>query len=509
MKIYGNPRRQRGVALLMILAIAGILAVVLVGNTLIRKHTEQERLAVTQAALAQAKEALIAYAVARMDRDYDGAPDVPGHLPCPSVSLPGSPNEEGNEEPSCSAENVTVVGRLPWKSLGIAPPRDGSGECLWYAVSGRFKNNPRGDIVNWDTEGHIRVLAPNGQVIANKVAAVIFAPGPALGQTRVRGTRAGYPSVPADNMPTCPGSYTPADYLEELRDAANNLIASNRTMATNTITGAAGHVDRDAGRRRSRHGHGEGQRSNHDDHDGRDLRGRERAQRLRHPAARADEHRRRLPRRLRPEQRPQQGMATLDADDRRMPLPAALSQVHVVASTPGLRYVRQPKPPPRRSRAARPRARHASGTSGLRGRRTPGSTSWTPPRPSGTAVDTCIASLSASTPSMKNWWRHWRDHLFYALSRRLLAPDVRRRRAGLRRSLPAGERILVDRYAAVVIFAGPALPGQQRRNNSDASLAENTADADRVVAANYLEHRNLPESLRLSRSARPANPSRA
>ncbi len=35
-------------------------------------------------------------------------------------------------------------------------------------------------------------------------------------------------------MPTCPGSYTPADYLEELRDAANNLIASNRTMATNT-----------------------------------------------------------------------------------------------------------------------------------------------------------------------------------------------------------------------------------------------------------------------------------
>ena len=488
MKISGNRGRQRGVALLMILAIAGILAVVLVGNALVRKHTEQERLAVTQAALAQAKEALIAYAVARMDRDYDGAPDVPGHLPCPSVSLPTSPNDEGNEEMSCAAENVTVVGRLPWKSLGIAPPRDGSGECLWYAVSGRFKNNPRGDIVNWDTEGHIRVLAPNGQVIANKVAAVIFAPGPALGQTRVRGTRAGYPSEPADNMPTCPGSYTPADYLEELRDAANNLIASNRTMATNTSqalpatsTVTQGGVDPGTGtvkvndriatittaeifaavKRRS-------------DFDTR-LRGLTSTV----AACLADYVRNSVL---------NQG-ATLTPTDRRMPLPAALSQVHlgrVDTGTP-LRSPAETATPTLSGRAAE--STPVSGTPGFAG-----STAWKyfmdATSPAGTAVDTCTAFTSASTPNMKNWWRHWRDHLFYALSADFSPPtSATGGQACLGRCLQVNAS-LVDRYAAVVMFAGPALPGQQRRNNSDASLAENTADADRVVAANYLEHRN-------------------
>ncbi len=489
MKISGNRRRQRGIALLMILAITGILAVVLVGNALIRKHTEQERLAVTQAALAQAKEALIAYAVSRMDRDYDGAPDVPGHLPCPSVSLPTGANDEGNEEPSCSAENVTVVGRLPWKTLGIAPPRDGSGECLWYAVSGRFKNNPRGDIVNWDTEGHIRVLGTNGQVIANKVAAVIFAPGPAVGQTRVPGTRAGYATVPAGNMPTCPGSYTPADYLEELRDTANNLLASNRAMSANTITGVPatstvvqGGVDPATGtvkvndriatittaeifaavKRRS------------------DFDPRLRALTGTVAACLADYARNSVVNKG----------TTLVATDRRMPLPAALSQSHTVRVDTGtaLRSPLETATPTLSGRAAE--STLSAGAAGFAG-----TSAWkyfmdaTPP--AGTAVDTCTAFTSASTPSMKNWWRHWRDHLFYGLAADFSPPtSASGGQACVGRCLQVNGSVL-DRYAAVVMFAGPALPGQQRRNNSDASLAENTADADRVVAANYLEHRNV------------------
>jgi hypothetical protein len=91
---------------------------------------------------------------------------------------------------------------------------------------------------------------------------------------------------------------------------------------------------------------------------------------------------------------------------------------------------------------------------------------------------------------MKNWWRHWRDHLFYALAADFSPPtSASGGQACVGRCLQVSGSP-VDHYAAVVMFAGPALPGQQRRNNSDASLAENTADADRVVAANYLEHRN-------------------
>ena len=40
------------------------------------------------------------------------------------------------------------MGRLPWKTLGLDALKAGPGECLWYAVSGTYKNSPNGVTTN-------------------------------------------------------------------------------------------------------------------------------------------------------------------------------------------------------------------------------------------------------------------------------------------------------------------------------------------------------------------------
>ena len=130
----GHVKQQRGIALLLVLSLLGLLAVVLViGFTgdLTRQNKRQQQ---TADALARAKDALIGYAANYRDDHPD---QVFGYLPCPDMNgIAG----EGIANPACGTEDVTVIGRLPWKSLELPPLRDGDGECLWYAVSGNFKN---------------------------------------------------------------------------------------------------------------------------------------------------------------------------------------------------------------------------------------------------------------------------------------------------------------------------------------------------------------------------------
>ena len=78
---------------------------------------------------------------------------------------------------------------------GLPPLRDSSGECLWYAVSGRAKNDNKADVYNWDTPGQFIVQTPSGQVLAGatphaRPLAVIFSAGrPINGQNRNAGSR--------------------------------------------------------------------------------------------------------------------------------------------------------------------------------------------------------------------------------------------------------------------------------------------------------------------------------
>jgi len=226
-------RPERGIALLTLLALVALgaaLALLAMANPL---PGELKREQVTRKALATAKEALIAYATNYGDA-HPG--QVPGYLPCPDLGV-GGIGGEGSAEASCGTANTTVIGRLPWKTLGIEPPRDGYAECLWYAVSGTFKNNPKTELMNWDTLGQIEVYAPDGVSFLtgsqpeNRAAAVIFAPGIALGQDRQDDD----PLTP--QRPVCSEDYTAARFLEAV-GAVSNAAANGTAGAISRFIAA-------------------------------------------------------------------------------------------------------------------------------------------------------------------------------------------------------------------------------------------------------------------------------
>ncbi|MDR3352548.1 MAG: hypothetical protein LBO00_06025 [Zoogloeaceae bacterium] len=174
-------------------------------------------------ALAEAKEALLGYAAAYPEIRLAGGRSayVPGHLPCPDTGSSIDDKEknpedlnasglQGTEAPTCGPKGVTAIGHFPWRSLGIPPPRDGYGECLWYAVSGSHKAHPKADLLNPDIPGQFEVQDGAGHILAGKAAlerpvAILFAPGPPLaGQDR------------AANRQECRGNYDARQFLEAL-----------------------------------------------------------------------------------------------------------------------------------------------------------------------------------------------------------------------------------------------------------------------------------------------------
>ncbi|MGH8677308.1 MAG: hypothetical protein ACREUQ_03010, partial [Burkholderiales bacterium] len=225
--ISSTARRQRGVYIIAVAVLLGIaitlLAFGLVSDLTRRNVSDQT----TAEALEQAKQALIGYAIAYRDRipPTGARANVWGLLPCPDVNGSGTGGE--GVATACGSKDVTVIGRLPWRTLDLPPLRDGSGECLWYALSGNFKNNPKTDLMNWDTNGLIEIMAPDatgfvaGATPTQRAVAVIFAPGAILpGQTR---------SLAAINPPVvCGGNYTATNYLDAA-SGINNATAASAT----------------------------------------------------------------------------------------------------------------------------------------------------------------------------------------------------------------------------------------------------------------------------------------
>jgi hypothetical protein len=167
------PRRIAGYAGLMILAILGIAAAVMMMTTLDASALRNDQDRKTGYALAQAKQALIGRAASDNNR--------PGSLPCPDIDNDGQATVGveyiGN---TCAS----YVGRLPWKTLGLPDLRDADGERLWYALSPNFRD-ATGVVINAGTTGTLTV---NGNMTVANAAAIVFAPGGALnGQTRDTG----------------------------------------------------------------------------------------------------------------------------------------------------------------------------------------------------------------------------------------------------------------------------------------------------------------------------------
>lgn len=163
-----GPQRQRGVVALAILVIFIAATSYLLVTQLNKAARQYAREQQTAAALAEAKQALIGYAMTYAEQ-YP--PFGPGYLPCPDTSGNGNPN------PPCAPN---AVGRLPWRILALDQAVDVDGEALWYAVSADFRNNPKtSSPMNSELPG---TLSLDG---AGDVVAVIIAPGPSLsGQDR-------------------------------------------------------------------------------------------------------------------------------------------------------------------------------------------------------------------------------------------------------------------------------------------------------------------------------------
>lgn len=100
--------------------------------------------------------------------------DVPGSFPCPEApGSIGTTNEgtKGNPAAGNPCATLPVIGRLPWKELGIDKPLDGAGEALWYVVGPGARTAP----INFSTTGSLTVDGA-----ANAAVALIIAPGVAL-----------------------------------------------------------------------------------------------------------------------------------------------------------------------------------------------------------------------------------------------------------------------------------------------------------------------------------------
>ena len=191
-----------------------LVAIGFLANGISARSTKQEREFRTVAALAKAKEALIAYAVRYSDTHPN---NVPGYLPCPDVGT-----SEGTTAASCGTKNVSSIRRLPWRELGLEVLRDGSGECLWYVVSGTFKYSPKTDLMNWDNTGLIEIVDDDGTTLIaggtpeKRAVAAVIAPGaPVASQNRTMAASAN----------ECGGNYSATNYLE-IRNGVNNTATA-------------------------------------------------------------------------------------------------------------------------------------------------------------------------------------------------------------------------------------------------------------------------------------------
>jgi len=219
-----SSRQQAGAVLLLMLILLILGASALALSAFNANDNRLRRLALTTQSLAQAKEALISYAVTYGDIH---AGDVPGFLPCPDLN---GDNGEGSSPINCGLKNVSAIGHFPWKTLKLPTLRDGDNQCLWYAVSGTYKNNPQTDLMNWDTNGQFQAFAADGvrrlDGDNNQVVAIIFAPGVAQAGQTLRGS----------DSNRCGTSYAANAFLDQdlLHGINNSDVSSGKFIQSNS-----------------------------------------------------------------------------------------------------------------------------------------------------------------------------------------------------------------------------------------------------------------------------------
>lgn len=215
-------RRHQGSAFIVMLVVLVIGITTFFVNSLSSISFNYKRSEATARALAQAKEALIGYA---LSSEKAGGPTArPGNFPCPDTNAPGTAGY-GDEQAACSTGGGTTTGRLPWKTLGLPELLDGDGEPLWYAVSDNFRRNAL--VINSDTKGSLLVYDRDGVTLltppGSEAVAIVFAPGSIL-NGQPRGTNAEKKAAP---------NYLDAANGQNNSTAGGAFIAGDKTTSFN------------------------------------------------------------------------------------------------------------------------------------------------------------------------------------------------------------------------------------------------------------------------------------
>ncbi|WP_229211391.1 MULTISPECIES: hypothetical protein [unclassified Duganella] len=119
-----NRRRQRGAALLLLLAMTSVGAATLLVSALNHDNNQLRRNQLTLTRMAQARDALIGFAAAN------------GRLPRPATSA-----TDGREALAPCAAEQDCTGFLPWVTLGV-DGADAWGKLLRYSVTPGYTQAP-------------------------------------------------------------------------------------------------------------------------------------------------------------------------------------------------------------------------------------------------------------------------------------------------------------------------------------------------------------------------------
>lgn len=251
-KLNQANTKQKGAALIIFAVIFALAATAFLLTQLDGSGVKNERNKNNALIVSKAKTALIGYAIGGI-----GNLQRPGDLIIPdSFGLTETPlNYDGSADSGCldatkvnglplinSDVNMRCLGRLPWKDLGLSisgsSENDSNGIMPWYAVSANLVDPTCLAVLNSNTLNLINNPLPapldctgatlpypwltvrdsSGNILSNRVAAVIFIPG------AVRGTQS-RPGVPLGSanqyldalvvpvgctVPCVPGSYSNA-----------------------------------------------------------------------------------------------------------------------------------------------------------------------------------------------------------------------------------------------------------------------------------------------------------
>ncbi len=429
--------RQRGAALLLLMLGLIVATATILVTSFSPDALQARRQKATLQTLTEARDVLLDYALVSPDMFPGGR----FGLPCPDLDDSGSFLEGEAHTTDCGAAGETVLGRVPWRTLGMSPPKDATSECLWYVVSGSWKHAGAASaaMTNADSNGQLQLASVDtGAIIAGTwpqdrpIAAVIAAMAPVTDQSR-SATGAGA---------QCSSPFSASDYLEE--DAPSGSSNASLTGTPNAIDllGQAAdanelHNDRVVLIRRS------------------DI-----ADRI-------------------------YARAGFESDMRNLGFAAASCIADYAARNPGgSDDLRMPWPAPVALADYRPDAAYddVDGTL-LAGRLADvvdDSNSLTANPVARVLSDCDTAAVPAWTAAMQARWQRWKDHFFYAVAGSF-APDA---------PVPSNctDCLTVNgagSYAAILVFGNRRLTGISQLRNAPPLDADTKMDA-----SNYLESAN-------------------